>query len=252
MSVENTRSLSEPSCIERVAPPINFALGVASVVAGIFLTLAVFRVLPSGVNAISSLGIYGKVIGFGALGLGVLILLVVATLHCLKRSPPAEVVEPASKKNPKNNHERRIQSTVISNPRVAPPEPPPPSTVEVIKEKRPGIPRDWLAGSLKRRVYLTRGTRVFRLSQGGMSALDKDELWKISKQRMAKKDGDLVSPILGLDLHLPRVSKRAPQVEITSSPLASIEEESDDEPIVLNISEDPADDDFMSFFDNND
>ena len=52
------------------------ALGVIAALGGVFLTLAAHQILPQGINAISSLGVGGQVLGYGVIGLGVLIAMI--------------------------------------------------------------------------------------------------------------------------------------------------------------------------------
>lgn len=55
--------------------PITVALGIIIFLGGIFLSLAAHQILPHGVNALSELGIWGEVVGYGSLGLGLIIIL---------------------------------------------------------------------------------------------------------------------------------------------------------------------------------
>lgn len=71
--------------------PITVAIGVILCLAGIFLTLARHRVLPHGVNAISEMGIWGQVAGYGGLGVGFMITLVGGVQwYFSKRNSPAK------------------------------------------------------------------------------------------------------------------------------------------------------------------
>lgn len=51
-------------------PLIAVAIGIILGLAGLFLTLAAHQILPHGVNAISDLGIWGRVSGYCGLGIG--------------------------------------------------------------------------------------------------------------------------------------------------------------------------------------
>lgn len=53
-------------------------MGVIVALGGIFLTLAAHQILPQGVNAISSLGVGGQVLGYCVIGLGALIAIIAA------------------------------------------------------------------------------------------------------------------------------------------------------------------------------
>ncbi|MFC2049245.1 hypothetical protein ACFLR2_01045 [Chlamydiota bacterium] len=78
--------------------PILIALGIIVSLGGVFLVLAAYQVLPTGVNAISDLGIWGKVLGFGTLGLGVLITLVSGVKQCLVHQQSQAIPIPAEVK----------------------------------------------------------------------------------------------------------------------------------------------------------
>lgn len=54
-------------------PLTAVAIGAILCVAGVFLTLAVHQVLPHGINAMSDLGIWGQIIGYGVLGIGMIV-----------------------------------------------------------------------------------------------------------------------------------------------------------------------------------
>ncbi|MFC2049247.1 hypothetical protein ACFLR2_01055 [Chlamydiota bacterium] len=73
--------------------PILVALGIIVALGGVFLVLASYQILPTGVNTISNLGIWGQVLGFGPLGLGLLITLVSCVKGCQaqKKSPAIPV-----------------------------------------------------------------------------------------------------------------------------------------------------------------
>ena len=78
--------------------PIAFmAIGIITFLGGVFLTLALHQVLPHGLNAISELGVPGKLASYGSLGLGAIFSLVGAVkLYLIKRdredSPESQLI----------------------------------------------------------------------------------------------------------------------------------------------------------------
>ena len=52
--------------------PLLIVLGILAVIGGIFLLLAAHKILPQAANAISNLGLWGHVIGYGVGGLGLI------------------------------------------------------------------------------------------------------------------------------------------------------------------------------------
>jgi len=65
--------------------PIAIAAGAIFCLAGVFLTLAAHQVLPHGINAISDLGIWGQIAGYGGLGIGFIIALIGAVKWYLNK-----------------------------------------------------------------------------------------------------------------------------------------------------------------------
>lgn len=55
---------------------IPIAIGVIALLGGLFLTLAAYNILPSGINAISSLNPWGQILGYGAIAAGCLTLVI--------------------------------------------------------------------------------------------------------------------------------------------------------------------------------
>lgn len=70
--------------------PLAVVIGIIICLAGLFLTLAAHQVLPHGVNAISDLGAWGQVFGYGGLGLGFIVLLIGAGRSYLKKQDTYE------------------------------------------------------------------------------------------------------------------------------------------------------------------
>lgn len=70
--------------------PIAVAIGVIISLGGIFLILAAHQILPHGVNAIRTWGIWGQVSGYCSLGVGVIIILIGAVQGHLKNKMPVE------------------------------------------------------------------------------------------------------------------------------------------------------------------
>jgi O-acetyl-ADP-ribose deacetylase len=65
--------------------PLAVAIGAILCLAGLFLTLAAYQVLPHGINAISHLGVWGQVAGYGGLGIGFTITLIGAVKWYLNK-----------------------------------------------------------------------------------------------------------------------------------------------------------------------
>jgi hypothetical protein len=65
--------------------PLLMAAGAIVALSGLFLSMAAFQVLPSGVNAISSLGFWGHVIAFGTIAAAITAMIVGAVLHYCKK-----------------------------------------------------------------------------------------------------------------------------------------------------------------------
>lgn len=74
--------------------PIAIALGIILCLAGLFLALAAYQIIPNGVNAISDLGVWGQVAGYGLLGAGFVIMLVGAIKWYLNKKNAHDNSEP--------------------------------------------------------------------------------------------------------------------------------------------------------------
>jgi hypothetical protein len=73
---------------------LAIAIGVILCLGGIFLTLAAHQVLPHGVNAISDLGVWGQVAGYGGLGIGFMSALIGAVKCYLNKHTQVDDSEP--------------------------------------------------------------------------------------------------------------------------------------------------------------
>ncbi len=73
--------------------PVAVAVGLFICAGGIFLTLAAYQVLPQGVNAISQLEVWGKVVGYGTVGLGIVTIAVGSVKWYLKKSLEDDLLE---------------------------------------------------------------------------------------------------------------------------------------------------------------
>src|ERR1700733_2080530 len=110
---ESHETVGQASCI----PPLIIALGIITVLGGVFLTLAAYQIFPHSVNVISNLGIWREVIGYGTLGLGVIIVVAGA----VKRYYNMQALEnaPADSKNVIEENRVMIQQAVIEENRAA-------------------------------------------------------------------------------------------------------------------------------------
>ena len=77
--------------------PLAVAIGAILCLGALFLLLAACQVLPQGVNALSNLGVWGQLIGYGVLGIGVFVVLVGAVrwhLHTKNEEASQKVTKP--------------------------------------------------------------------------------------------------------------------------------------------------------------
>ena len=74
-----------PSIQSSLAPQAGLLFSIGLIAGGIFLLLAAYHILPSGVNAISHLGSVGRGLGYGAIGLGSLTAILSVLFWCRQR-----------------------------------------------------------------------------------------------------------------------------------------------------------------------
>ncbi len=73
--------------------PVILALGIITVLGGVFLALAAHQILPFGVNALSNIAVWGQVMGYGCIGLGALTSLLAGVKWHLSRKSVKNITE---------------------------------------------------------------------------------------------------------------------------------------------------------------
>lgn len=76
VKLNNLGGITEKSVPSKNYFPVLIVLGILATLGGVFLLLAAHQILPQAANAISNIGIWGEVAGYGTLGVGVLLALV--------------------------------------------------------------------------------------------------------------------------------------------------------------------------------
>jgi hypothetical protein len=79
--------ISELSRINKCSCLIPIAIGIVVSLGGIFLLLAYYQILPHGINAMSGMGVWGQVVGYGVVGSGLVITALAVVKGCAPAAP---------------------------------------------------------------------------------------------------------------------------------------------------------------------